>query len=276
MLDSLLLGKIDPIAFRLLGWPVRWYGLLIGIGMVLAYFMTAQEAKRKQISEETMSDILFWTIIFGFIGARLYYVIFRLDYYLANLHLIIQIWQGGIAIYGGIIAGIITIFILSRRYKVNFFDVLDIAAPAILLAQIIGRWGNFINQEAYGYATSRAFLESIWIPDWIINQMQIDGTYYHPTFLYESVWNLLGLIILLVLREKKSFFKEGEIAASYIIWYGLGRVWIEGMRTDSLYLGPLRVSQWLSAVLIIGGLIFIYYRRKKYPTLPYYSDNRQK
>ncbi|UUX32921.1 prolipoprotein diacylglyceryl transferase [Fundicoccus culcitae] len=274
MLDLTIVGQIDPVAFRLLGWPVRWYGLLIGLGMVIAYVMVMREAKRKQIPEEKMSDILFWTIIFGFIGARIYYVIFRLDYYLANPHLILQVWQGGIAIYGGIIGGVITIYVLSRRYGVKFFDVLDIAAPALLVAQIIGRWGNFINQEAYGYETSRTFLETLRIPEFIINQMYIDGSYYHPTFLYESLWNLVGLIIILILREKKQFFKEGEVAATYIVWYGLGRVWIEGMRMDSLYLGPLRVSQWLSVVLVIAGISFMIYRRKTQPDLPYYSDNR--
>lgn len=270
-----LLGQIDPVAFEIFGWQVHWYGLLIGIGMILAYLLVMHESKRKQVDTEKMADVLFWTIIFGFVGARLYYVIFRLDYYLANPGQIIQIWQGGIAIYGGIIAGVITIWYLSRRYQLRFFTILDIAAPAVLTAQIIGRWGNFINQEAYGYPTSREFLESIFIPNFIINQMEIDGVVHHPTFLYESGWNLIGLVILLILRERKNLLKEGEVAALYALWYGLGRMVIEGMRTDSLYLGPLRVSQWLSIVIVIAALAFIIYRRKQSnPSIPYYSENQ--
>lgn len=268
---------IDPEAFNIGGWSVRWYGLIIGLGIIAAYLLFTREAKRKGIHEDKSLDLIFWTVMIGFIGARLYYVLFRLDYYLANPGLIIQIWQGGLAIYGGIIAGVITLIVLSRRYHLTVTTVLDIAAPSVMLAQVIGRWGNFINQEAHGGAVSREFLESLFLPGFIIGQMNVEGIYYHPTFLYESLWNLIGVALLLVLRRKPRFFRQGEVAASYLIWYGVGRAFIEGLRTDSLYLGSLRVSQWLSILLVIGGVAFIIYRRTQvYPPIPYYEADEIK
>ena len=175
---------------------------------------------------------------------------------------IIQIWHGGGAIYGAILLGTATIIYVARRYQQDLVLTLDVAAPGIMLAQAIGRWGNFVNQEAYGPETSRAFLEGLHLPAWLIDQMQIQGHYYQPTFLYESLWNLLGLALILILRRQKGLLKRGELAAGYFVWYGLGRFFIEGLRTDSLYLGPLRISQGLSAVMVVLGLAWIIIRRR--------------
>lgn len=269
-----LFAAIDRIAFDIGGWPVHWYGLIMGLCILIAYVIFSREGKRKGIDEDTLFNLLFWMVVIGYIGARLYYVAFRLEHYLANPAQIIMIWQGGIAIYGGIIAGAVTIYVMSKRSQLNPASVFDITAPAIMLAQALGRWGNFINQEAYGGEVSRSFLESLYLPNVIIEQMNVNGVYHHPTFLYESVWNLLGLILILVLRRKPKFFRQGEIAATYVIWYGIGRAFIEGMRTDSLYLGPLRVSQWLSMILVVAGLVFVIYRRKQsFPEIPYYEED---
>lgn len=268
-----LLGQISPIAFKLFGWPVHWYGVIIGLGMLIGYLMVGKEAQKNKIDSEKMSDLVFWSIIFGFIGARIYYVLFRLDYYIANPTHIFSIWEGGIAIYGGVLAGIGTIYYLCKKYRLPFIKVLDIVAPAILLAQAIGRWGNFINQEAYGYEVSKDYLNSLHLPQWIINQMNINGYFHHPTFLYESVWNFIGVLLLLVMRRLPNTLKEGEIAAGYLLWYGLGRMVIEGLRTDSLYFGPLRVSQWLAGFFVIFSLIFLAYRRKN-SSIPFYSENQ--
>ena len=269
----MILGQLSPIAFELFGWPVHWYGIIIGLGILLAYLLIGAEARKKQLDGEKMSDLIFWTIIIGFIGARIYYVLFRLDFYLANPTHIFSIWEGGIAIYGGVLAGIMTIYWLTKKYQLPFITTLDVAAPGVLLSQVIGRWGNFMNQEAYGYEVSRDFLEKLRLPEWLIEQMHINGAYHHPTFLYESVWNFLGFIILIILRRIPGLLKDGEVAAVYLLWYGLGRMVIEGMRTDSLYLGPLRVSQWLAGVFVILSIVFILWRRKDL-LVSDYTDNR--
>ncbi|MBK0348623.1 prolipoprotein diacylglyceryl transferase [Aerococcaceae bacterium zg-ZJ1578] len=263
------LAKLSPIAFRLFGWPVHWYGIIIGFGIVIAYSMIQREAKRQQLDLDTMSDIIFWTIIIGFIGARLYYVLFRLDYYLMHPEQIISIWQGGIAIYGGVLAGLVALYFLTKRYSFPLITTLDVVAPAVLMAQSIGRWGNFMNQEAYGYEVSRDFLTRLHLPNMIIEQMNIEGVYHHPTFLYESVWSATGVILLLWLRKRPNVLKQGDVAAGYLLWYGLGRIVIEGMRTDSLYLGPLRISQWVAMTFVMVSIIFIIKRRKNV-NIPYY------
>lgn len=269
-----LFAAIDRVAFDIGGWPVHWYGLIMGLCILIAYIIFSREGKRKGIDEETLFNFLFWMVVIGYLGARLYYVAFRLDYYLANPAQILMIWQGGIAIYGGIIAGGVTIYVMSKRQQLNPATIFDITAPAVMLAQAIGRWGNFINQEAYGGEVSRGFLESLYLPNVIIEQMNVNGIYHHPTFLYESLWNLLGFVLILMLRRQPKFFRQGEVAATYVIWYGIGRTFIESMRTDSLYLGPLRVSQWLSMILVVAGIIFITYRRKQsFPEIPYYEED---
>ena len=267
---------IDPIAFEIGPLSVAWYGLIIVVAMILAIYLTIKEGEKRGISEDFIVDTAFWVLPLGILGARLYYVLFELDYYLANPLQILAIWEGGLAIYGGIIAGVLTIYWRAKKENVPFLLIIDILAPYTLLAQAIGRWGNFINQEAHGGEVSRQFLENLMLPEFIIEQMNIGGTYYHPTFLYESVWSLIGVVIILFIRNREKFLLRGETTAAYLIWYGVGRFFIEGMRTDSLYIGPLRVSQILSAVLDVFGIALIVYQRNyRYPKPEYYTDGMQ-
>lgn len=264
---------IDPIAFKLGPISVAWYGIIIVTGMILAIYLTTNEAEKRGISEDFIIDTAFWTLPIGIIGARIYYVIFELEYYMNHPSQIFAIWEGGIAIYGGIIAGFLTFYYRSQKDNVPITLLTDVVVPYLLLAQSIGRWGNFINQEAHGAEVSRQFLEKLMLPEFIIEQMNIGGTYYHPTFLYESLWSLLGVIVILLIRNRKHLLLRGETTALYLIWYGFGRFFIEGMRTDSLYIGSLRVSQIVSILIILFGIAFIIYQRfYVYPKPQYYTD----
>ena len=201
-----------------------------------------------------MDELITYLIIFGIIGARIYYVIFKFSDYKDNLLDIFKIWEGGIAIYGAIIGGFIAIVYLAKKRNQSIIDTTDIIVPSLIIAQAIGRWGNFFNHEAHGGVVSLEFLQKLHLPQFIINGMYINGEYYHPTFLYESIWCLIGFILLLIIR-KISNRKKGLLTSCYFIWYGIGRFFIEGLRTDSLYLFNIRISQLLSIILVIGGLI---------------------
>lgn len=265
-----LLQVINPVAFEIGGLQVRWYGIIIATAIYLAATLADKEATRKGFRKEFIVDLVFWAIPIAFIGARLYYVVFEWRNYIANPIDIFKIWEGGIAIYGGLIAGAATAYWFCKREGVSFILLLDILAPVVLLAQSIGRWGNFTNQEAHGAEVTRQFLENLHLPAFIIEQMNINGMYYHPTFLYESLWSAVGVVLLLVLRRQEKI-QVGEIAATYLIWYGCGRFVIEGMRTDSLWMfGLIRVSQALSVVLIIAGILFVIMRRRRIPVVPSY------
>ncbi len=267
-----LLAVIDPIAFELGPISVAWYGVIIALAMLLAVFLASREAKKLGMDSDIVIDLAFWIIPFGIIGARIYYVLFELDSYIQDPIRILFIWEGGLAIYGGIIAGFFTILWFAHKEKLDIWLLFDLAAPSLLIAQSIGRWGNFVNQEAFGGEVSRGFLESLYLPEFIIEGMNINGAYHHPTFLYESILTLAGFIIALILRRKGNLLR-GELISFYLIWYGTGRFFIEGMRTDSLYIGPLRVSQVLSALIVLLGIGIILYRRfYLYPRPPYYSE----
>jgi len=271
---NVLLSVIDPVAISIGPIKIYWYGIIIALAMLIGISLATKEAQKLGLEEDTMVDMALWAIPIGFIGARLYYVLFKWDYYIQNPSEIIAIWNGGIAIYGGLIAGGLAVYWFARRKKMTLTLLLDILAPSVLLAQSIGRWGNFINQEAHGGAVSRQFLETLYLPEFIIEQMNINGTYYHPTFLYESLWSLLGFILLIILRNQKGLLRRGEVALSYVIWYSFGRFFIEGMRTDSLWIGDImRVSQMLSLVLFISAIILLVYRRRDYPSKPFYSES---
>lgn len=264
---------IDPVAFELGPISVAWYGIIIVSAMILAISLTVKEAEKRGISEDFIVDMAFWLLPLGIIGARLYYVLFELDAYLQDPIRIFYIWEGGLAIYGGIIAGVLTIYYMAQKEKIPVLLITDILVPYVLLAQAIGRWGNFINQEAHGGEVSRQFLENLHLPQFIIEQMNINGTYYHPTFLYESLWSLLGVGVILLIRNRKKLLLRGEATAAYMIWYGVGRFFIEGMRTDSLYIGSLRASQILSLVLVIAGIAGIIYQRYfRFRQPPFYTD----
>lgn len=254
---------LNPIAFKVGPLSVHWYGIFIALAIVLATYLAIREAKKKNISEDTIYDIILYSIPVAIISARIYYVVFQWSYYQYHLNEIIKVWDGGIAIYGGLIGAGFVIWYYCKRKNISIWDIFDIAAPTVILAQGIGRWGNFMNQEAFGAVTNLHFLQSLHLPDFIINQMLISGSYRQPTFLYESLWDILGFIILIAFRHRDHLFKKGEIFFSYIMWYSFGRFFIEGMRTDSLMLfDTIRVSQLLSVILFFVALISIFYRRK--------------
>lgn len=269
---------LDPIALKIGPLEIHWYGVIIAAGIFLAIFLSMREAEKRGIEEDTIIDMALWAIPIALLGARLYYVLFELEYYLANPSQILAVWNGGLAIYGGLIAGGLTVYWFTQKKGISIWLMLDILAPHVLVAQSLGRWGNFINQEAHGGEVSRSFLENLLLPEFIVNQMEINGVYYHPTFLYESLWSLIGFIVLIVLRNRKHLLLQGEVALGYAMWYSFGRFFIEAMRTDSLYIPgtPIRVSQLLSAIIFVGALSILIYRRRDYPPKPYYTDGLQR
>jgi phosphatidylglycerol:prolipoprotein diacylglycerol transferase len=186
---NFLLGAIDPIAISLGPIEVRWYGVIIAFGIVLAFLVAQREMVKRGFHEEFLTDLLIWAVPLAILGARLYYVLFKWEDYAGSPGNILKVWEGGLAIHGALIASFITAYVFTKKRKVSFLKLADVVAPSILIGQTIGRWGNFMNQEAHGGPVSRAFLENMFLPEWIINQMRIDGVYYHPTFLYESIWN---------------------------------------------------------------------------------------
>lgn len=263
---------IDRVAFEVFGLPIYWYALIIVSGIVIATWMSSREAVRVGLKSDDVGDFVLFGLPAAIIGARLYYVLFDLPMYLKDPIQIFNVRSGGLAVYGGLIAGGIVVYFFTRSRFISIWTFLDIAAPSVLLAQAFGRWGNFTNHEAYGGVTSEAFLQGLHLPNFIIQNMYIDGAFRQPTFLYESMWSLLGVILLLVFRRKKNFFKEGEVFLGYVAWYSLGRFFVEGMRTDSLYIfGTIRVSQMLSVFLFAGSLLIVFWRRKKSTRLKDYN-----
>ncbi len=254
---------LNRVAFELGPFTVYWYGIIIGTGVLLGWILAQRESKKLGLGQDTLADLLLWAIPIAIISARIYYVLFEWGYYQKHPSEMIAIWNGGIAIHGAILGGVITALVFSKKKGVSFWKITDIIAPSLILGQAIGRWGNFMNQEAHGGEVSRAFLENLHLPKFIVDQMYINGTYYHPTFLYESTWDFIGFLILLGLRRLPSL-KRGELFLSYLIWYSIGRFYVEGMRTDSLMLtSSLRIAQVVSLVLIAGGIFLIWYRRSK-------------
>ena len=253
---------MNRVLFDLGFMKIYWYSITMFLGVLFGISVAYLEIKRKKIDIKKFEDMAFYAIIFGFIGARIYYVLFNLDYYFANPTEIIMVWHGGLAIHGGIIGAVIAIYIYCKKHELFFIEMLDICAPALLIGQIIGRWGNFFNSEAHGGIVSRSFLESIYLPNFIIEGMNIGGVYYHPTFLYESLLNLVCFIILILLRKNKKIH-FGIITGIYFIWYSIVRFLVESLRTDSLMLGSLRMAQVISIILFIIGIILIITSRKR-------------
>ncbi|MBQ7139908.1 MAG: prolipoprotein diacylglyceryl transferase [Bacilli bacterium] len=240
---------------------IKWYSVLMLLALLIGISMIMKEANKLKINENFTTNLIFWTIIFAVIGARLYYVLFNLNYYKLHPNEIIKIWEGGIAIHGAIIFGSLFIIIYTLKYKVNTLKMFDVFAPALFLGQAIGRWGNFFNQEAHGTQTTLEFLQNLKLPNFIIDGMNISGIYYHPTFLYESIWNLIGFVILIIVRKRK-YLKIGTLTSLYLMWYSAGRFMIESLRTDSLMLGEFKVAQIVSIILfLIGLIIFIFTHR---------------
>ena len=258
MLGGLTLNP--PSYFLLFGRPVYFYGVLIGLGFLLAINFCARRARRFGLKEEDVYDTAIWLIPCSILGARLYYVLFRLDYYLAHPNEFLAIHNGGLAIYGGVIAGAITVVLICRKKKIPVGAMLDNICYGLLIGQIIGRWGNFMNREAFGAETTVFCRMGLTAPD---------GTtiYVHPTFLYESLWNLGVLLFLLWFERTGRRRFDGHCVTLYFLLYGLGRFWIEGLRTDSLYLGNtgIRISQALSLVLVLlSGALLLYMRTQPF------------
>ena len=266
---------MDPVMFSLFGIDIHWYSILILIGIIIGLILVEKEAKKFKYPKDLIFNIAFWTIIMGIIGARLYYVIFNFSYYKNNLLEIFAIWNGGLAIHGGLIAGVLTVIFFARKYYLNFLKLLDMAAPSIILAQAIGRWGNFFNGEAHGIATTYTQLKNLFVPEFIIEGMNIGGIYYLPTFYFESLWCLLGFVVLILIKKYK-YIKIGATTSLYLMWYSLGRFFIEAWRTDSLMLGGFKVAQIISVILFIAGLAYLIYlsRKGKYENL--YHDINDK
>lgn len=254
------------------GFTIAFYGMIIAFGMVMGYLMTAFQAKRTGQEPDLYLDLALWDIVFAVIGARIYYVIFTWDYYKDNLLQIFNTRGGGLAIYGGVIAGVITTIIFGKVRKQNFFQLLDTACIGLITGQIIGRWGNFCNREAFGGYTNGLFAMQLKQSDVAASNLthsvlkhavEIDGTRYiqvHPTFLYESLWNIGVLIILLLFTKHRKY--NGQIFLIYLLGYGLGRMWIEGLRTDQLiFFGTgVAVSQVLSGGLVVASAAILIYR----------------
>lgn len=269
---QLFLAALNPLALQWGPLTVHWYGVIIAAGVLLALALSIREGQRLGIKEETFYDYLLMALPVAIICARVYYVTFQWSYYAQHPDEIIAIWDGGIAIYGALIGGVVTMILFCRARRLRLMTMLDVVAPAVILAQGIGRWGNFMNQEAFGAVTTRAALMAQHLPAWLINQMLIGGHYRVPTFLYESLGDLAGFCLLMLIRHRHHLLKRGEVFLTYLIWYAAVRMVVEGMRTDSLMLGSLRVSQWLSGLLLLGALVVWVWRRRREPGLPWYTD----
>lgn len=251
--------RIGPIV-------LRWYGLLIASAVLIGVWLAQKLAQRRGLHPDTMSNLTFWLVIGAIPAARLYYVLFEWDQYKNNPGEIIAIWHGGIAIHGAIIGGAIATYFFCKLNKLSFWQLADLVAPSLILGQAIGRWGNFFNSEAFGAPTDLPWKLFIPVANRPFNLKAEE--YYHPTFLYESLWNLatFGLLMVLIYRFPK--LKRGTIFLTYAIAYSLGRVWIEGLRLDSLMLGPLRIAQIVSLSGVIFGLLglmWLYLRKRNLP-----------
>ncbi|MGI5935742.1 MAG: prolipoprotein diacylglyceryl transferase [Oscillospiraceae bacterium] len=247
--------SINPSAtFHIFGWTFYWYGAIIAFGFLLAAIYCFRRSRQFGISNDDLIDLLIFAVPSGIIGARLYYVIFNFSEYVNNPIDIIKIWEGGLAIYGGIIGGLIATVIFCKVKKIPIGPILDIGSFGLLIGQAVGRWGNFINREAFGAETRVPWRMGL-------TPAGSDVTFYvHPTFLYESLWNALGLLLLHILSKKNRRKYDGQMFIYYMCWYGLGRLYIEGLRTDSLYLPgtDIRVSQLLAGLSLLAGLIILF------------------
>ena len=255
----------DPIAIHI-GHGVYWYGIILACAMLAGLFLCMKQAKRFGLTEDNVLDLVLWAVPCCILGSRIYYVIFYLDLYRnadgsLDWGRIVAIWDGGLAIYGTVIAGVIVVLIFTKVKKLRFAAMTDLAAMGLLLGQIIGRWANFINREAFGGLTDLPWRMRLWVS--ASQYIEV-----HPTFLYESLWNLVGLLLMLLVITKGRRF-DGENTWFYFLWYGLGRSWIEGLRTDSLYLfnwtfmgQPIRVSQVLSMVMVVVAAFMLFYNIK--------------
>ncbi|MDO4720767.1 MAG: prolipoprotein diacylglyceryl transferase [Peptostreptococcaceae bacterium] len=250
---------MNPVAFRILGIDVMWYGIIIASAMVAAVFLAGKNGKKVGIREDDVLDLSLWALPLAVVGARLYYVAFNFRLYQEDLLSIFNTRLGGMALHGGLIGGFLGGLLVAKRKGLNILKTADIIAPAVSLGQAIGRWGNFVNQEAHGGPTD--------LPWGIL----IDGVKVHPTFLYESIWNLGVMSLLLFFLPKKKY--DGQIVSFYLIAYSLGRFWIEGLRTDSLMLGSLRAAQLVSLLMIGAGVLLHFLLKNRGIRPPYIKES---
>ena len=265
--------KLSRVAFTVMGKDVYWYGIFIGLGVIFGVIFAMLEAKRTKQDPDLYVDFVIYALIAAIIGARLYYVAFSWDYYSMNPAKIFALREGGLAIYGGIIGAVITAVVYCKKKKVDFWLLADTACPSIAFGQMMGRWGNFFNREAFGGFTDGTFamrlrLDQVRAGDVsqqvmenIMNFGGVDYIQVHPTFLYESLWNLTLFLLLVLYRPKKKF--SGQIFGLYFLGYALGRVWIEGLRTDQLMIGSFAVSQLLSAGIIVAAVVFLIWKGRQ-------------
>lgn len=249
---------MNPTAITILGYDIKWYGICIAFGSLLGILVAKYSCQKKDLNYSTFTDLVLISLPIGLVGARLYYVLFSFSNYKNNLLDIFNVREGGLAIHGGIIFGLLTAFIFTRIKKISFLKIADVAAPSVILAQAVGRWGNFFNQEAHGGPVSYDYIKHF--PALIQKGMNIGGIYYHPTFLYESLWNLCVFVVLiLIIRKNKA---DGLVAFTYLGLYSIGRFIIEGLRTDSLMAGPFRVAQLVSMSGVIIWIVFMIIRAR--------------
>lgn len=256
--------SLNRVFIEIGSWPIYWYGVIIATGAILGLYIATKESNRLGMKKDLMVDLVLFAVPVAILFARLYYVVFEWEQYAGGpWWRIFAVWEGGLAIHGALIGAVLTAIVFAKVKKVSFWQIADIAAPSLILGQAIGRWGNFMNQEAHGGAMSQAAYENFhqYLPDFIMNQMCIDGVLYYPTFLYESFWNILVFIFLIYLRRRNPI--RGDVFLSYIMAYSVGRFFIEGMRTDSLYfIGQIRTAQLISVILIIVAIALMIYRHK--------------
>lgn len=262
---------MNPVFIKLWDFELKWYTLLLIVAVLLGIYILKKEVKRFGANEDFVFNMMFWSLVFGFIGARLYYVIFNWSYFSKNLSEIIQVWNGGLAIHGGIIAGYLTMVAYCKKHKVKIGRYLDFMIVPLLIAQAIGRWGNFFNSEAHGAATTAAHLRSMLVPEFVIKGMNIGGVYYTPTFYYESIACLILFIFLIIIRRTK-YLKIGSLTAYYLMGYGIIRFFIEQSRTDALLIGGFKIAQIVSIVMIIIGIIILTINSKKSRFEDLYND----
>lgn len=241
---------------------VKWYSFLLLLAFSIGFIIVMKQRDKVNLTKTEMLDMLFYLIIVSIVGARVYYVVFNLDYYMSNPIDIIKIWEGGLAIHGGILFGIIYLFVYCRRKKIKILNMTDIIVPALVLGQAIGRWGNFFNQEAFGPITTYEQLKSLHIPNFVINGMYINHHYYHPTFFYESLFCLFIFIVLIILIKLK-LDKRGICTSIYLILYGIERFFMEGLRQDSLMFFYFKVARIVSIIMIIIGICILFFNKKK-------------
>ena len=242
---------------------IHFYSLCILLGIIVAYIVIRKGGHDQRLDKNYIFNIVFYGLIIGIIGARIHYVLFNLNYYLEYPLEIIKIWHGGLAIHGGIIAAsIFAYFYSTKRYKTSFLRTTDIILPGVIIAQAIGRWGNFFNQEAYGVEVSKELLQKLLIPKFVINGMYIEGAYHLPTFYIESILCLIGFIIILLIRQHRNL-RVGYITAFYLIWYGIIRFVIELFRTDSLMIFNIKIACVISVIFILLGIVLLYYTTYK-------------